>query len=304
MEKIDIVKLLVDCPEGMELDSPMCEGVTLVSVDPYYEHYPIRIKTRNGLKICLTKYGQYSCHIDSKCVIFPKGKTSWEGFTPPHQFNDGDIISDDFGSVCIFKGEGGIKGTVDFYCGIDDDANELYIKDVKDKDEHFGDIIEYNLATEEEKKKLFDTIKTNGYKWDSENKTLEKLVKPTFKVGDKIKHTGGLKATVLDVDETHYKILSGIGIIHISISLQDEWELMPNKFDIDDLKPFDKVLVRYDSSDVWRIHLFEVFVKTNPYPFICMGYNNHYSQCIPYEGNEKLLGTTNDCEEFYKTWED
>jgi hypothetical protein len=27
-----------------------------------------------------------------------------------------------------------------------------------------------------------------------------------------------------------------------------------------------------------------------------------YKQCIPYEGNEHLLGTTNDCDNFYKTW--
>lgn len=27
-------------------------------------------------------------------------------------------------------------------------------------------------------------------------------------------------------------------------------------------------------------------------------------QCIPYKGNEHLLGTTNDCNDFYKTWEE
>lgn len=25
-------------------------------------------------------------------------------------------------------------------------------------------------------------------------------------------------------------------------------------------------------------------------------------QCIPYEHNEHLRGTTNDCDDFYKTW--
>ena len=29
----------------------------------------------------------------AKCVIFPKGKTTWKGFVPPCQFKDGDIIS-------------------------------------------------------------------------------------------------------------------------------------------------------------------------------------------------------------------
>ena len=26
-------------------------------------------------------------------------------------------------------------------------------------------------------------------------------------------------------------------------------------------------------------------------------------QCIPYEGNQHLLGKTDDCDEYYKTWE-
>ena len=26
--------------------------------------------------------------------------------------------------------------------------------------------------------------------------------------------------------------------------------------------------------------------------------------CIPFEGNELLLGTTDDCSEYYKTWEE
>ena len=36
------------------------------------------------------------------------------------------------------------------------------------------------FATEEEKQKLFKAIKDNGYKWNAETKTLEKLVKPKF----------------------------------------------------------------------------------------------------------------------------
>ena len=35
--------------------------------------------------------------------------------------------------------------------------------------------------------KLFKTINNNGYKWNSEAKTLEKRIKPEFKVWDKIR---------------------------------------------------------------------------------------------------------------------
>lgn len=35
---------------------------------------------------------------------------------------------------------------------------------------------------------------------------------------------------------------------------------------------------------------------------MCLNGSGFY-QCIPYEDNEHLLGTTNDCDEYYKTWE-
>lgn len=362
-KKINVAELLLNCPTGMELDCTMYDNCTFEGIENV-GYINIKIKTPSGI-IDLTKEGCYIRHDENaKCVIFPKGKTSWEGFVPPHQFKDGDIISDDFGSVCIFKGEGGIKGTVDFYCGIDDDANELYIKDVKDKDEHFGDIDDYQLASEEEKKKLFATIKSNGYKWDSETKTLEQLIVPKFKEGDRIAEIGGSKKgeiIYIDLDKYHVAVSNDIGI-DVLFKDQDEWELvndnfesksispkfkegdrivlkdnpynMPslkiktvtnelyileegffyitstderyvleNKFNINDLKPFDKVLVRYNSDSVWIAQLFEAYDKTQYWPIFCVGHTR-YPQCIPYKNNEHLLGTTNECDEFYKTWED
>ena len=29
---------------------------------------------------------------------------------------------------------------------------------------------------------------------------------------------------------------------------------------------------------------------------------SYYYQCIPYKGNEYLLGTTDDCDEYFKIW--
>ena len=79
----------------------------------------------------------------------------------------------------------------------------------------------------------------------------------------------------------------------LSFSKQDEWELVPNKFDITTLKPFDKVLVRGDVEQRWIIDFFGFMDNKKGYPFVCVG---HYViQCIPYEGNEYLLNTTNNC---------
>lgn len=59
-----------------------------------------------------------------------------------------------------------------------------------------------------------------------------------------------------------------------------------------ELKPFDKVLVRDYKSDNWRANLFSHIDKNGCHH--CVWASWHY--CIPYEGNEHLLGTTKDVE--------
>lgn len=62
-----------------------------------------------------------------------------------------------------------------------------------------------------------------------------------------------------------------------------------------ELKPFDKVLVRDFSRDKWSISFFS-FKKEDLY--VCINHCS-WNQCIPYEGNESLLGTTKDVEVSY-----
>ena len=94
MEKINIAEILKDCPKGMELDCTIFNDVTLYRIDTSPENeYPIRIETKNGNFLDLTKYGTYSNVEESKCVIFPKRKTTWEGFVPPCKFKNGDMFS-------------------------------------------------------------------------------------------------------------------------------------------------------------------------------------------------------------------
>lgn len=59
-----------------------------------------------------------------------------------------------------------------------------------------------------------------------------------------------------------------------------------------ELKPFDKVLVRDFSRDKWSISFFS-FKKEDCY--VCINHCS-WNQCIPYIGNESLLGTTNNVE--------
>lgn len=55
-------------------------------------------------------------------------------------------------------------------------------------------------------------------------------------------------------------------------------------------KPFDKVLVRNYDNTVWFANYFSHYKDNNGYHYACI--DDSYIFCIPYEGNEHLLGTT------------
>ena len=205
MGKINIAELLKDCPKGMELDCTMYDNCTFDGLEEYL--YPIKVQTPDG-QISLNKYGCYSSNKHAKCIIYPKGKTTWEEFVPPCKFKAGDII--------------------------------------KHKD-------------------------------------------------------SGLYCTLGEYAE-------GISAYHTNIGLAinykdlEQWELVPNKFDITTLKPFEsRVLVRDIVETIWLPCFFGGLSNDNNYPYRVIG-GELWKYCIPYEGNQHLLGTMNDCDEFYKNW--
>ena len=61
-------------------------------------------------------------------------------------------------------------------------------------------------------------------------------------------------------------------------------------------KPFDKVLVRNEDNEPWSIQFFGYYdkISENEGPYVCLGNSvciaDTFKQCIPFEGNEKLLG--------------
>ena len=75
------------------------------------------------------------------------------------------------------------------------------------------------------------------------------------------------------------------------------------KFDIKTLQPFDKVLAR-GIGESWKALTFSHKSKeAYSSPWCCDGY--FYDYCIPYnEETKHLVGTTDDCPEFYKWWEE
>lgn len=378
MEKINIAKLLKDCPSGMKLNCTMYDNLYFDSVNADYYGTINCYTLIDGIKtsIGFTKYGTFNNHIGAKCVIYPKGKTTWEGFVPLGKFKDGDIVVTNLENVAIVRDEI-VDNYYKTYCvfysidasifttGDSVDAKRLateeekqklfnaikkngykwnaetntlkklpkfkdgdiifknnfvtivsYIepegiiwyhcwyntkyKDCKFKNDcgigNINDEDEIRFATEEEKEKLFRAIKDNGYHWNEETNNLEKL--PRFKVGDRIQgygnHINHPIRVVKSLECDRYRLDNGN---YIKFGDEHAYKLL--KFDITTLKPFDKVLVRGDVGQKWTHDFFGFMDKG--FPFVSVG---HYvKQCIPYEGNEHLLGTTEDCDYYYKNWE-
>ena len=321
MEKINVAELLRNCPKGMELDCTAFEGVTLSSVNTN-RAYPIHIRLSCGNLKSLTSEGGLNHTEGAKCIIFPKGKTTWEGFVPPCQFKDGDVVYTSMDSIAILGDRiGEHSESFNSYCGL---FNYEFNTDVVVLPERF--------ATEEEKQKLFDAIKSNGYKWNPETKTLEELVEPKFKVGDIAVSDKGDIHLLRTEDSSYcvYRVLwrglaqfdktitTSVRVERLATEKEKEkffqaikdngyrWneetktleKLPPNKFDINTLVPFEsKVLVRNDEGQYW-IPAFWGCKRADGYT-TTFGWCKY---CIPYEGNEYLLETNNDCNEYYKTW--
>ena len=55
------------------------------------------------------------------------------------------------------------------------------------------------------------------------------------------------------------------------------------------LQPFEKVLVRNISDENWEISFFSYYTNNEEYPYSCC--SGLCIECIPYKGNEELLGT-------------
>ena len=76
------------------------------------------------------------------------------------------------------------------------------------------------------------------------------------------------------------------------------------KFDPKTLKPFDKVLVRDYLNEDWMGDFFEKILEHDiDYNVACV--TCKWTQCIPYNDETKhLLGTNDDCPDYYKWWEE
>ena len=180
-EKLNLVEILKDCPRGTKLYSTIFGEVIFdnVSID---RAHPIVIRLKDGSRKSFSAEGKLYIMYDGECTLSPsKNQRDWskfnpkkEGFITPCEFKDGDIVATNSGlQVFILqRPKSDVQGNC--HIGYNFETNEFFFS--RDRFDR--------LATEEEKQKLFDTIKKSGYKWNAETKTFEKFVEPRFNVGD------------------------------------------------------------------------------------------------------------------------
>lgn len=351
---INIAEILKDCPKGTKLYSPICGNCKLLKV---YNGLGLDVINDADEVFNFSYDGRYN--LNGECCIFPsKDNRDWNTFRP---FKDGDILTytGNHTTTFIYRNKDNEPHlSTSFYVACNNAPTHNFLIYNKYTLIALNENCDVRLATEDEKIKLFDVIKANGYKWNAETKTLENLIIPKFKAGDKIKEKNerfpstrtiysyvegiGYSTTIHDwvriedqdnwelvpthkfksgdivetkrnklfdykiikITDTHYTLESipGANTYDILICEDENWKLVPNKFDISILKAYDKVLVRDTNEQVWVADLFGHALDRplGGYTFACVG---HYpNQCIPYEGNEHLLGTINDCDEYYKNW--
>ena len=315
-ENLNLVEIFKDCPNGTKLYSSVFGEVELDHIDTS-ANYPIiiRLKGEEGHE-SITSEGKMFADYDGECVLFPsREERDWSKFKPTYKFKDGDILSYQNArlsnrTIYIYRHHKGFNTS--YYVALSFDPKKSLM--ICDKGglalNGYNETVRF--ATEEEKQKLFKAIKDNGYEWNAETKTLKKLVKPKFKVGDKLvnivnMYMGDLSHQCVISEITNDKyILNDGGYIHFKN--QDIWELVNDnkqRFDPKTLQPFDKVLARDTENSTWRGTLFSHYNKDDGVSYPCVTVGEVFSVCIPYnEDTKRLLGTSDEAPEYYRYWED
>jgi hypothetical protein len=271
-ENINLFEILKDTPKGTLLYSPLTGEVEFNKLDSSNK-FPINVLDKRGDRHYFTQQGTYFLSM-GECLLFPsKDQRDWNKYKRP--FVNGDVITSKGGGIALFS-----HTQARFEC-----SNVVYYHCVFFPPQTFklgldygiGYVSDCRLATEEEKQKLFKAIKDNGYQWNAETKTLEKLIKPKFKKGDKIriKIATSEPCIIKDVCDTFY-LLVPFGKLYYTE--QDDWELVEyqvgdhfvnstnsNLFILTEIRCYGdyKIQDLYGSSHIVNKHYLDEYFKIN-----------------------------------------
>lgn len=302
----NIAELLKDATDGMKLYSPLFGELELKCANLNVGGYPIAVIAKNGDSLLFDKYGRYfngDRFPDAECLLFPsKEVRTWEGWKAPVEpkFKVGNWIACNADSFTL-----SIKSVRDENYYFHQGAS-LPIKDI---DEHYhlwtiadakdGDVIAFNDSPDvnfplrwigiykqprvvSNKSYWFHCIITPDHTFRGYDSWWVSNVHPATKeqrdlLFEKMKEAG----YEWDADKKELK------------------KIQPH-YDIKNFHAGMPVLVRDDNDQEWNYLYFSHYSKKLPDNFFAGG--NPWEQCIPFEGNEHLLGTTDMPSEEYINW--
>ena len=320
-EKINIAEILKNKPQGTKLYSILSDGECFLneaSEDSIY----IDIDNRKRFW-CFTVYGSTHSFPNGCVLLFPSREMrDWHKFA----WKKGDVLISNDGkkevffngftddTYALFKAKHGFEvlsnGNTIYLAGEDAIATSDYTLGDKDTAQNYINTIEERLGGKLNRETLKIEPAQPEFK-DGDIVTImprigDKLIY-LFKEEDNGKYYGHafLDGNIAIVNEDSY---CQKDFCTARPSTEEEKQQLfsalskkgkawdAEKKEVADLKPkvkpFDRVLVRDSKSDNWRANLFGCIGKDGYYHCV---YAN-WAYCIPYIGNESLLGTTKDVE--------
>ena len=316
-EKINIAEILKDKKDGIRLYSPIFGECTFCCVRE--DTNDICVKKHNGVKEFFDSKGLY--YNTGEVMLSPsKEMRDWAKFS----WKKGDLLINSCGFQCIFKEwasddyikfNGCYSNSSDGYEDVSNKKTSNFVK--------LDNNIAYGYIREIENR--------CGGTLNLETLEIEKT-KPVFKNGDIVCISGmGYLAygIVKSIDNSskklEYYVLNDMSTLKFEdwLSLEDK-QIQPitetqqiilfdalakenkawdaEKIQIVDLKPkvelkpFGKVLVRDGKDEIWEpAFFFRNLSQFNGYNYQTVG-GEWRVYCVPYIGNESLLGTTKDVE--------
>lgn len=315
-QELIIAEILRNKPQGIKLYSPIFGNCTFCYVKD--ESSDICVRRPYNEVSYFNFDGVY--HTGGECLLFPsKEMRDWSKFA----WKRGDVlVSNDGGTEVIFD-----KWYDDTYTNF---YSKHYLNSEDENNIKYNEAFlctteRYSLEDKDTAQTYINTIeKRLGGKLNLETLEIEKQLE--FKDGDIVvygksvaicrriyKHTLSFYVTLNEMvglvfaDEVEsseeYRFATDEDKLQLFDALAKEgkaWDAEKKMFVVlkpkCEFKPFDKVLGRNEKDDVWEAELFSHYKEGSQYPFRCIGFSRKY--CIPYKGNEYLLGTRNNPEQY------
>ena len=310
--KINIAEILRNKPHGVKLYSPIFGECTYCYIQ--CETSDICVKRQYNVMSYFNSEGLY--HTAGECLLFPsKEMRDWEKFS----WKKGDVLSCGVDNICIFEKWENEEYTEFYAKFVTPNYSGNTFKTEKWSKETNEAVIKQYISNIEEFK---------GGKLNLTTLKIEKT-QPEFKDGDivalvvrKCTHIAifqsrqeayiGFHAVLCQNDELLIEepFREDVGDIELRLATEEEkkqlfsalankgkyWDSEKKKVvnlkpKFDELKPFDKVVVRCSEADRWSIDFFSYKVHNG---YICTG-DAWFGYCLPYnEETSHLLGTTDE----------